>query len=691
MAPTASLWLDFSAAPGGPPADLLRQKAEAAISGAGSAAELHRLLLTVLVSGRALVELPGGGFGLRSVAIQQLGEAMIAALKQAPSDVAAAYKTPGLALKDMCDQVVAAGLAERLAVGKATHLLPRPHWLQPYARAASPASPPRRVMLVRLQPQPAQLKQAPFAAAAAKAPAEGAVELILRPPPSQARRSVSRGNAVMLLGWAVDGTVPGDSLAAVVQRLALKTLLHLGIEKVEQLRFRQRPVPLHEARLKLEEVMSSKAHSGPAKAFRSLFYGSLLEVLDSPAVAPLVRISSPPAADSKAEEGWQRAGGGQSQGQVQLLIGLLRHQLPAGCRAEEVPASGQVAQEAPVGVELDEAGCWVFHSGNGGEEAAAWWEAEAGEEPAAQAAWPAAPLSPPPALGLPAQAQTPALPVPPPPTQLPGATKAAQQPSQLHTRVARTEQEAAAAVAALLAAPQLALSCKLQPDGSLVVVTLCSPASSGSGGAPGISNGSGGGGGAASVFPLAGMAPAVRQAVMRHLARLLQSPDVVKLVHDCRAASEALFHEYESQLGPVWDTQVAFGLMQHIALLGSAEAEAGVDPPASLGDLCLFYSLPPGPSAAAPSLAERLARDPQLLSHTPLDARVLEHAAASVAPLCALREQLTADLGRVAALRVPHLSHAFSRWNLELAAFASTARPPRQWLQQLLELAPLAD
>lgn len=65
-------------------------------------------------------------------------------------------------------------------------------------------------------------------------------------------------------------------------------------------------------------------------------------------------------------------------------------------------------------------------------------------------------------------------------------------------------------------------------------------------------------------------------------------------------------------------------------------------------------------------------------------------AAASVAPLCALRERLTADLGPVAAQRVPALSRAFSRWNLELAAFASAHRPPRQWVQQLLELAPLA-
>ena len=66
-------------------------------------------------------------------------------------------------------------------------------------------------------------------------------------------------------------------------------------------------------------------------------------------------------------------------------------------------------------------------------------------------------------------------------------------------------------------------------------------------------------------------------------------------------------------------------------------------------------------------------------------------AAARLAPLLAARQALEADLGPVAAGRVPDLSRAYARWDLELAVFASCQHPPRQWLAQLLELAPLCS
>lgn len=64
-------------------------------------------------------------------------------------------------------------------------------------------------------------------------------------------------------------------------------------------------------------------------------------------------------------------------------------------------------------------------------------------------------------------------------------------------------------------------------------------------------------------------------------------------------------------------------------------------------------------------------------------------AAAAAAPLLALAAALEASLGPVAAARLPVLSRAFSRWDLDLAAFTAVPRPPRQWLAHLLELAPL--
>ena len=69
--------------------------------------------------------------------------------------------------------------------------------------------------------------------------------------------------------------------------------------------------------------------------------------------------------------------------------------------------------------------------------------------------------------------------------------------------------------------------------------------------------------------------------------------------------------------------------MQHIALLGSSEADEGVDPPAPLADLCPLYSLPPPPAGPPPDLAARVAADHGPPSHTPPDAALLQNAGAA--------------------------------------------------------------
>lgn len=148
----------------------------------------------------------------------QLGETLLGLLEHAQADVATAYKMPGLSLRDLCDQLVSTGLAERRAVGKAIHLLPRPHWLQPYVRAARSASPPRRAMPARPQPQAALGPRAAGAGAANTAPrraaggAEGAVEVVLHPLPSSKKGGISRGNAVMLLSVAAYRLIAGARL-----------------------------------------------------------------------------------------------------------------------------------------------------------------------------------------------------------------------------------------------------------------------------------------------------------------------------------------------------------------------------------------------------------------------------------------------------------------------------------------------
>lgn len=72
-------------------------------------------------------------------------------------------------------------------------------------------------------------------------------------------------------GVTKSGMVPlpaGQTGTSAVQRLALKTLLHLGLVKVDSLRFRQQPVALQQAQRRLEELLPSKdstvkVHSTP--------------------------------------------------------------------------------------------------------------------------------------------------------------------------------------------------------------------------------------------------------------------------------------------------------------------------------------------------------------------------------------------------------------------------------------------
>lgn len=80
----------------------------------------------------------------------------------------------------------------------------------------------------------------------------------------------------------------GSPPAVHVQHFAIRSLLHLGIEKVEQCRFRQRPVGLQEARLKLDEVLAAKGNdvakvrppvAGCAPVWRGCWVGALLRAV----------------------------------------------------------------------------------------------------------------------------------------------------------------------------------------------------------------------------------------------------------------------------------------------------------------------------------------------------------------------------------------------------------------------------
>jgi hypothetical protein len=58
------------------------------------------------------------------------------------------------------------------------------------------------------------------------------------------------------------------------------------------------------------------------------------------------------------------------------------------------------------------------------------------------------------------------------------------------------------------------------------------------------------------------MTPSQRVATLPHLAQLLQAGGPLKVAHDSRRGVQALFNLYSIRVAPVWDCQVAYGVVQ---------------------------------------------------------------------------------------------------------------------------------
>lgn len=438
---------------------------------------------------------------------------MLEILPQAPPAVAAAYRTPGLALSDLLNELHTAGV---LGVGTVPgknasstfHYSARLHWLQPYGRRAAAAAPggapPRR-----LAPLPTSAaKQAPRPTAAGAA---GAVEVTIRLPQALGKDRVSRANALGILKNRLGRTFQGGRLAtllcmhaglalphpgefqphpsapalaaespatAQLLQLAVACLLSEGLEKTDTLSFRQNPVSLKAARKSFEQQLRSKSWAVQA-CYRDQFGGSLAELLRAPPLAPLVWMHGVAA---PAQDGWQQAGGGE-QGQVQLLLSAPPPSpTPAGWTH---PAHSVQLASAPAAAH-DEFEGWSF---------------DAEQVPTAASA--------PAAAALPAQAAAASM------AAVAAASHPAAAPGPVSVQLIATESAAAAAVDALLAAAegQIGVACTTQAPPS---VALFAP-------------GAGGGGSVCYVLDLAAMSPPVRDAAVSHLARLMESPQPVKV------------------------------------------------------------------------------------------------------------------------------------------------------------------
>ncbi|OQS00919.1 hypothetical protein ACHHYP_02166 [Achlya hypogyna] len=151
-------------------------------------------------------------------------------------------------------------------------------------------------------------------------------------------------------------------------------------------------------------------------------------------------------------------------------------------------------------------------------------------------------------------------------------------------------------------------------------------------------------------------------ALLGALKPLLESDRVVKVLHDCRKDSDALFHGAGIALATVFDTQVAHALLYDLRkpaakddgryLLGPAGTAISLD---NANHECLAYSevlwhylsLPPG--RVKDAVKEAMTTDPDVWMRRPLAPDLIEYAAHDVVYLGVLYRVMTAALGAHAA------------------------------------------
>ena len=121
----------------------------------------------------------------------------------------------------------------------------------------------------------------------------------------------------------------------------------------------------------------------------------------------------------------------------------------------------------------------------------------------------------------------------------------------------------------------------------------------------------------------------LRPQVLEAFAPLLESNSVVKVIHDCREDSAALYAQHGLRLKNVFDTQVAHECLERRAGRPSYQASAKE---------LLGPTIGPTPSLR-PDLKAQMLQDPQLWARRPLKAPLVAYALQSVNGLLQLRER----------------------------------------------------
>ncbi|XP_014676793.1 PREDICTED: uncharacterized protein LOC106816686 [Priapulus caudatus] len=122
------------------------------------------------------------------------------------------------------------------------------------------------------------------------------------------------------------------------------------------------------------------------------------------------------------------------------------------------------------------------------------------------------------------------------------------------------------------------------------------------------------------------------------LSSILSSQDTVKIFHDCRCDSAALYYQFGIELKNVFDTQVAYALVQEQC----GGEPANEQPRISLGNLCVEYGAAHNGSKDVVKLLMK--RNKRYWCHRPLTRQMIEYASADVLVLPKLYEELKLEM-----------------------------------------------
>ncbi|KAL0036742.1 hypothetical protein WJX79_008168 [Trebouxia sp. C0005] len=157
------------------------------------------------------------------------------------------------------------------------------------------------------------------------------------------------------------------------------------------------------------------------------------------------------------------------------------------------------------------------------------------------------------------------------------------------------------------------------------------------------------------IFDLVAINSHTRETVSSGLREVLESNSIIKVMHDCEKPAAAVFYQLGIRLCNVFDTQIARGVLQHLAAVTGGELD-GFESEIDLEDLLETYGL------SLPDCREFIRLNPKHWVKRPLNHNIIEYAVAGVDPLWDLGVRMMRQAGAAGVAGAIRLSrHALQR------------------------------